>query len=182
SPRLPAPRKSGKPASRSSRARAADARLPDQNRTASGHRSQIGNSVGGGHSKEIETTGNAACSSVPWIHRIRCFHPGGGSGSGIFLSGQDSILPSKRKSRRSDRRSRRVAIRFRAGTAEPTEIECVASNRSWKPKRVAWRRRNQDIEGVSAGNGYYSRDCEYCRANRFSLPATRTGTTGGRIK
>src|SRR5207244_13577608 len=106
SPRLPAPRKSGEPAAGPGRAREPDARLPDQNRTASGRWSQIGNSVGGGDCTEIETTertGNAACSSVAWIRRVRCIHPGGGSGSGDFLSGQNSIPPSKRESRRSDR-------------------------------------------------------------------------------
>ncbi len=88
--RLPIARESGESPARSGRAREGNARLPDENRTTPGYRSQTRNSVGCGHSKEVQTaerTGNAARPSFGWSRGVRRFHAGGGSGGRIFLSG-----------------------------------------------------------------------------------------------
>src|SRR6266478_2327162 len=88
--RLPVARESGESPARSGRAREGNARLPDENRATPGYRSQTRNSVGCGHSKEVQTaerTGNAARPSFGWGRGVRRFHARGGSGGRIFLSG-----------------------------------------------------------------------------------------------
>src|SRR5207302_10201101 len=120
------------------------------NRTAPSHRPQTGNSVGGSHSQKVQATkrtGNAARSSGARSGCLRGPYFGGGNGGRTFLSGQNSVPASRRKSWSSCWRSRRREVRVRANSrnkrraarGESAGIKCLAGNCCCKPKRVAGR-------------------------------------------